>query len=62
MRRRLSGLWMVITWPPCDEDFIVGREDFGELSRAAPPEPGFTRRPRLRRSGSTELAEVLALP
>ena len=27
-----------------------------------PSEPGLTRRPRLGRSGSTELAEVLALP
>jgi hypothetical protein len=21
MRRRLAGLWTVINWPPCDEDF-----------------------------------------
>ena len=52
LRRRPSGLWMVINRPACDEDFTVGR---------SPLEPRTTRQLRLGRSGSTELAEVLAL-
>ena len=62
MRQRLSGLWMVINRPPCDEEPRLG-EGFGELSRAAPPEPKSTRQPRLGRSGSPypEHPELLQL-
>jgi hypothetical protein len=53
MRRRLMRLWPVIGRPACDQESRSGE---------ASPEPRTTRQPRLGRSGSTELAEVLALP
>ena len=31
MRRRLSGLWMVINQPPCDDDFDPAGSRFDEV-------------------------------
>jgi hypothetical protein len=31
MRRRLSGLWMVINQPPCDDDFDSASSRFDEV-------------------------------